>query len=314
MMEAPASQLPGVSPLSRARLALLATLALFGLSFPGQMAEARDLRIAVVGKGIGGEYWSAVRQGATREGRAQGVKVTYQGPPTETDVASQIAIMENLIQSGVDGIAVSPCNARSLNRIVRKALASGIKVVTLDSDTSDKDRLSYVGTDNAAAGAMAAQQALRLVRPGSTVAIVTGVLGAQNLQQRRDGFTREVAGRLKLLEAQPDNGDKARAVEVTENILTAHPEVALFFTDNAISGPGAGQAIRSRGKAGKVRLVSMDVTPDLKTLLDQGVADALVAQRPERMGEMAVRLLKDAIGGKAVPNRVDTGVEVVRRK
>jgi len=79
MMEAPASQLPGVSPLSRARLALLATLALFGLSFPGQMAEARDLRIAVVGKGIGGEYWSAVRQGATREGRAQGVKVTYRG-------------------------------------------------------------------------------------------------------------------------------------------------------------------------------------------------------------------------------------------
>lgn len=293
---------------------LLASLLLLGAVGTPISSEARELRIAVVGKGIGGEYWSAVRKGATKAGRDEGVKVTYQGPPTETDVSAQIAIMENLIQSGVDGIAVSPCNARSLNRIVRKALAAGIKVVTIDSDTTDKDRLCYIGTDNAEAGAVAARQALRLVRPGSTVAIVTGVLGAQNLQQRREGFTREAAGRLKLLEAQPDNGDKARAVEVTENILTAHPEVALFFTDNAISGPGAGQALRSRGKAGKIRLVSMDVTPDLQGLLNQGVADALVAQRPERMGELAVRTLKAAIAGKAVSKVIDTGVEVVRRK
>ncbi|MEB3236804.1 MAG: sugar-binding protein [Candidatus Sericytochromatia bacterium] len=293
---------------------LLASLLFLGAVGTPISSEARELRIAVVGKGIGGEYWSAVRKGATKAGRDEGVKVTYQGPPTETDVSAQIAILENLIQSGVDGIAVSPCNARSLNRIVRRALAAGIKVVTIDSDTTDKDRLCYIGTDNAEAGAVAARQALRLVRPGSTVAIVTGVLGAQNLQQRREGFTREAAGRLKLLEAQPDNGDKARAVEVTENILTAHPEVALFFTDNAISGPGAGQALRSRGKAGKIRLVSMDVTPDLQGLLNQGVADALVAQRPERMGELAVRTLKAAIAGKAVSKVIDTGVEVVRRK
>ncbi|MEB3298979.1 MAG: substrate-binding domain-containing protein [Candidatus Sericytochromatia bacterium] len=293
-------------------LGLLAAIALSAGAI--EPAGAVGARVAVIGKGIGGEYWSAVRKGATRAGRDLGLKVTYQGPPTETDVAAQIALLENLIQSGVDAIAISPCNARSLNRTVRKAMAAGIKVVTLDSDTTDKDRLSYIGTDNAEAGAMAAREALRLVPEGSVVAMVTGVLGAQNLQERRTGFTRAAKGKLRLLAAQPDNGDKARAVEVAENILTAHPEVTLFFTDNAISGPGVGQALKTRGKAGKVKLVSMDVTPDLQGLLDQGVASVLVAQQPEKMGELAVRALKDALAGKRIPGRIDTGVRVVRRK
>ncbi|MBI6546170.1 MAG: substrate-binding domain-containing protein, partial [Cyanobacteria bacterium NC_groundwater_1444_Ag_S-0.65um_54_12] len=143
--------------------------------------------------------------------------------------------------------------------------------------------------------------------------IVTGVLGAQNLLERDNGFKRAINPQIRVLPQQADNGDKARAVEIAENVLIAHPEVRAFFTDNAIAGPGVGQALKSRRREGKVKLIAMDVTPDLLKLLKEGVADALIAQQPEKMGELAVETLVKAATGQKIPPIIDTGVTVVTR-
>lgn len=300
----------------RKLLKLAAAVALMSAMLPAQAALARTT-IAVVGKAAGGEYWVQVREAALAKARKmKDVEVIYQGPRTETDVSGQIEIVENLIQRKVDGIALSPVDSKALGKVVKKALAAGIKVVTIDSDTLDRDRLSYIGTDNVKAGRVAGETVKKLMgKEKGEVAIVTGVLGARNLRERVKGFKEALQGSgLTVLPEQTDNGDKAKAVAVAENTLTAHPGVKAFFADTAIGGPGVGQALKSAKKAGKIFVVAMDVTPALVKLLNDGTIHALIAQRPERMGELGVELLYEAATrGKKLAPVIDTGVEVVTK-
>jgi ribose transport system substrate-binding protein len=292
----------------------MGALALSVLRPAAPQGEARRLTVAVVGKASGGEYWLAVKAGAEKKARELDVEVLWQGTPQETDVAKQIDLVENLVQRRVDGIAIAPTDANALSPVLKDALAAGVAVVTVDSDSTAKDRASYIGTDNRAAGVLAGQEMARLVGGRGKVAIVTGVLGAQNLRQRCEGFREGLAGtQIELLAEQSDGGDRAKALAIAENVLVAHPDVSGFFADTAIGGPAVAQALIARGLAGKVKLLSFDTTPALLRYLDEGVVQGLVAQQPERMGELAVEMLVEKARGKEIPAVIDTGVKIVSK-
>lgn len=269
--------------------------------------------VAVVGKAAGGEYWLAVKKGAQEMGTERKVKVIYLGPPTEVDVDGQIRMVEDLIQRKVNGIAISPCDGKALSPVVKRAIAAGIKVVTIDADTESKDRLAYIGTDNVKAGEVAGTEMLKLVPAGKKVAIITGVIGARNLTERQEGFKKAVGDRLVLLNPQTDNSSKDKALAIAENTMTANPDVAAFFTDTAISGPAVAQALQTVGKNGSVKLISFDTTPVLLKHLKEDNAQALIAQRPEQMGALGVDYLLKAIKGESIPKNVDTGVIAVTK-
>lgn len=288
----------------------VAALALVGatLALPSQAAT---YRLGIVGKSLQGEYWTSVMRGARREAKTQGVQILVKGPPRETDTAAQIRQVEQLIASDVDGIALAPVDSRALGSIVRKAVRAGIKVVTFDTDTVDKDRLAYIGTDNLGAGRKAGEAMLKLVSEGK-VAIVTGVPEAQNLRQRVEGFRRAMLGtRVRLLEDQPDLGSRARATQIAERTLASHPDLSAFFTDNAIAGPAIGEVVRKSGR--KVSVVSFDGTPTMLNFVRNGVVQVVIAQNPEKMGRLSVRTLVRALEGESLPPVIDTGVEVVTR-
>ncbi len=291
-------------------------LSLVAVMLPAQ-ALAKTVQIAIVGKAQGGEYWVQVRSAAEAKAKTmKDVQFVYQGPRSERDTQGQISIVENLIQKKVDGIAISPVESKALGKVVKKALEAGIKVVTIDSDTDAKDRLSYIGTDNVAAGRAAGNTLRKLLgAKKGEVAIMTGPIGAQNLRQRVEGFKKALAGSgLTVLKEQSDLGDKARAVSVAEDTLRSHPNVVAFFADTAIGGPGVAQALKSAKKNGQVVLVGMDVTPALVKLLNDGTVNALIAQRPDKMGELSLEMLYDAATkGKKLSSLVDTGVEVVTK-
>lgn len=268
---------------------------------------------AVMGKASGGEYWLAVKKGAEAAGQKLGVDVVWLGPPTETEVSKQVELLENMIQRRVDGIAIAPCDGHALSPVIKKALEAGIPVVTVDADSEAKDRYSYIGTDNRAGGVQAGKEMARLLGNSGTVAIVTGVLGAQNLRQRCEGFKAGLEGSgVSVLPEQSDNGDRARALAIAENLLTANPELKGFFADTGVGGPAVAQALIARQLQGKVKLISFDTSPQLMELLEQGAVSALVAQAPEKMGSLAVEALLKKANGQALEPVIDTGVDIVR--
>jgi ribose transport system substrate-binding protein len=287
------------------RTCLILTLWI-GLATP---AQADPYLLGVVCKSLDGEYWGVVSRSAKRQAKIQGVKILLKAPPSESDTAAQIRAVEQLIDQGVDGIALAPVDSNALGPVVRRAVQAGIKVVTFDTDTVDKDRLAYIGTDNLTAGRKAGEAMLKLKSEGK-VAIITGVPTAQNLRQRVEGFRRAMLGtHIRLLNEQADHGSREQAVRIAQETLSAHPDLSAIFTDNAIAGPAVGDVIRRSGR--KVTVVSFDATPAMLKLVRNGTVQVVIAQKPEQMGKLGVQTLVSALQGKPIPPLIATEVEVI---
>ncbi|MCS7223751.1 MAG: sugar-binding protein [Armatimonadetes bacterium] len=287
-------------------------VALVGWGLPQK--KEKKWRIALVPKALTGEYWVRCRKGAEAAARRLGVELIFVGPSAETEVDKQMDIVENLVVRGIDGLAISPCDASALVPVIEKIWRRKIPVVTVDSDAKTDKKLAYIGTDNEKAGALAGEELARLIQGKGKVLIINGVPGAHNLMERIKGFRRVMAKhpRVRLLPEQACQSDQTLALNITENALTGHPDLKGIFGVNAPGAPGAAQAVAAAGKAGQVKVVGFDAIPDTLRFCAEGVVQAIIEQRPYRMGYLSVEFLKKALEGEKIPTRVDTGVDIIR--
>ncbi len=297
-------------------LAAMGGLMLSLVSLSASQAGKRQWHIAIVPKALTGEYWVRCKKGAEAAAKQFGVKLTFVGPSAETEVDKQIDIMENLLIRGVDAIGISPCDGKALVPTIEKAIGKGVPVLTVDSDARTNKRIAYIGTDNEKAGEIAAKELVKLMKGKGKVLIIQGVHGAENLMQRVKGFKRVIAKypQIEIVSEQACQSDQTIALNITENVLTAHPDLGGIFGVNAPGAPGAAQGVKATGKSGKVKIVGFDALPDTVRYCAEGVVQAIIEQRPYRMGYLAVRYLKEFLEGKKIPKVIDTGVDIITPK
>jgi|YelNatPaOPRAMG01_1025707.scaffolds.fasta_scaffold00010_88 ribose transport system substrate-binding protein len=273
-------------------------------------------RILVSPKGLTHSFWLTVKAGADSAAREFGAEIIWKGPSLETDVAGQIAIIEDYINKKVDAIVMAACDEQALVPVIQKADAAGIPVITIDSGVQSEIPKSFVATDNIAAARKAAEVLCELIGQEGEVACIPFVPGAATSIMREQGFKEGLRAypKVKLVAVQYSQSDVATGMAVTENILTAHPELDGIFAANEPGAIGAGQALISRGLVGKVKLVAFDAAPNEIQALESGVIQALIVQDPFKMGYLGVKYALDVLHGKPIPPRVDTGVYVVTKQ
>lgn len=295
------------------------TLALVTPLFASGNAEANDegLVIAVVPKSLDNPVFLDTKQGAEEIGQDLGVRIIWSGP-VRADAAEQVTVIEGLIQQDVDGILVSANDPTALNDVIARAVEEGIVVATFDSDAPDSERLFYAGSDNYMLGVRSAELLMELVadEPAPvTTAILTGVLGAFNLEERIRGFEDTVEGsNIEVVTIQAGEDDINKSVEVIENYTRANPELDAWWFDGGwpfFAPPETLVEIGNfRDRGGY--LISVDSFWPMLDSLDAGVADYLVGQDFYYMGVLGVTTLVEAIQGATnVPEFIDTGMEVV---
>src|SRR5690349_5526712 len=103
----------------------------------GGGAVGKEMTIAVIPKGTKAQYWQSVRAGAEQAGKEENVKIDFDGPPSESDITGQINIVESKITAGDNGIVLAACDAQSLVKYAKEAMAKHIPVVTIDSGLAD---------------------------------------------------------------------------------------------------------------------------------------------------------------------------------
>ncbi len=98
------------------------------------IASAADtIVVSMKGPGAGNPFWAAVQRGAEERGKELGVNVVVLAPPTESDVAAQIAQIEDQPAKGVKGIVLAPTDPNALAPVVDEAIADGVPVVFVDT-------------------------------------------------------------------------------------------------------------------------------------------------------------------------------------
>lgn len=272
--------------------------------------------IAVIPKATSHLFWIAVENGARAAARDSKVEMLWNGPPSETDYARQIQIVDSMIARRVDGIVVAATERQALVGPISRAMAAGIPVTVFDSGIEGDNYTSFVATNNYEGGAIAAREMVRLAGTTGKVALLMNAPGSTSTMDRERGFEETLAKEapgLVIAARQYGLSDRGKARAAAENMLTAHPDLRGMFCSSEPSAVGGALAVKARHLSGKLQLVTFDSSADLVEELKSGTIQAMVVQDPFRMGYDAVKSVVDKIAGKAVAKRIDLSARLVRR-
>jgi ribose transport system substrate-binding protein len=282
---------------------LLAPLAASGAAC-GKPAD-KALDIAVIPKGTTHEFWKSVHAGAVKAAQEVGhVNLIWKGPLKEDDLKSQVDIVQSFVAQGVAGIILAPLNDKALVNPVKAAADARIPVVIIDSDLQGSDYVSFIATDNRAAGAQAGEAMARLLGGAGKVVMLRYQEGSASTTARETGFLEAVrkGGLTVVSDNQYGGATTESAFAAAESLLAAQKAgeggVNGVFAPNESTAFGVLLALRKAGLAGKIAFVGFDASEKLLQGLRDGHIDALVVQDPFRMGEGAVRAIVGAIRGQ----------------
>jgi ABC-type sugar transport system substrate-binding protein len=257
------------------------------------------------------------------------VQVRVAGP-TDFDIPGFIAAVEQVCAQKPAGVSVVGGWDPSLTESVNKCIAMGVPTVVDDGDLPDSKRLAYIGTNWTRIGEAQAKVMMQKLPNGGKLA-VTSIINAGNMREGVKGFTDYIAangrGKYQIVASEDDNGDAAKAAEVTAALLAAHPDIKGIAGMDSESGAGIIRALQEAGKQpGDVVVTAMEQTPDFFRNAGTGWAAGIVVQNRELFIYYAVRMLYDynhnglrtsgltaKDGGVPIPPVIDTGVLVVNK-
>ena len=245
--------------------------------------------------------------------------VPFYGPELETQVDVQIGMFENSIAKKVDGILLAPCDSEALVPLVEKATKQGIVVITFDTDINKTDdRISFVATDNYAAGKLAGQNAGRLLGGKGKMGVLGHLAGTMDTRDRVNGFVDAIKAGfpgIQLLETVYGDGDHQKSLDKATDMMTAHPDLAAIYATNEGGAIGVALAVEAKKKVGKVKIIGFDSSEQEIDYLQKGVISGFVVQNPFQIGYLGVKTLYEHLAGvKKAPPRIDTGVVWVEMK
>ncbi len=224
---------------------------------------------------------------------------------------AQVAQIEDFVTQGVDLIAVVPSDASALVPAVEDAVAKGIPVFALDSAIrSDKVR-SFIASDNYAGGKMAAEYIGEQLGGSGAVAVIRGRVGDAVELERYNGFIDGLKAYpdIKLVAEGGANWEADQGYNVMEDFLIAHPEIKAVFAESDRMILGAAGACAAAGRT-DVILVGLDGIVEALRAVQDGTISADVAQRPDLIGEYAVKYGAALLRGEDVAERIVTPMEL----
>ncbi|MBI3209232.1 MAG: substrate-binding domain-containing protein [Candidatus Solibacter usitatus] len=276
----------------------------------------RDPRpvVGVVPKGANHIFWQTVHAGAIKASQEFEFRVEWNAPTLEIDSSRQIEIVESMVNRKLAGIVLAPVDKKALVGVVDRAAKMGVPVSIFDSGLDSDKRISFVATNNEEGGRMAARRLGETIRGKGKVVVIGFMPGSASTMEREHGFqdeTRKKFPGIDIVGLQFGMADRAKAMAATENVLSAHPDLAGVFADNESSSAGAVQALKSR-QARQVKMVAFDASDQLIADMKNGWIDSIVVQNPFRMGYEATRAIGLHLRGEKPPAEIDSGATLIR--
>jgi len=281
----------------------------------GETAKAPSrLRFAVIPKALDLPVFNYAKVGAERQAKEYGDVDILWNAPASADQLKQKEILESYITQRVDGIAISSLNGDFLTDTINKAMDAGIPVTTWDSDAPKSKRIAFYGVDDAAAGRIMGEEAVRLLGGKGKVAIITSV-GATNLQRRLDGMKEALAKApgIQIVETYDIKEDSVRCAELMAAGTNRYPDLSAWLSTGG--WPVFTRNATAALDPAKTKLISFDTVQPALDLLREGKVAVLIGQKYFGWGSESVKLLYDIKHGKMPASPIiNSGVDVVTKE
>ena len=217
----------------------------------------------------------------------------------------QVELIDNLVESGMSGLAITPINHPLVTERIRELTATGFPVVTANTDIPDCGRIAYVGSDYFKSGQTAAGL-MNLICGGSAqVGVIIGSPLVLCHSERLSGFKqciKEKYDGLFIAGIEVNNDEDIESFIVTKRLLEADPKInALFLAAAGVAG--ACRAVVELGLKGKIKIISYDTTDKTIELIKTGDIAVTITQEPFVQGEKPLDILFDYVGMDIKPEK-----------
>lgn len=271
----------------------------------GQAQAEPRFRIVIIPKLVGIAYYDAVKAGVDAAARElPDVAVTWTGP-TQDQVEKQIELIQRLIPTRPDLIAVAPNDAVLIRPVLLKAQSAGIHVISWDADTSQRE--FFVNLVNYEAfGIKLVESVVKEVGVKGDVAIVTTNFTASNQTRWIEAIKRETYARypgLRIVDVRPAGESTDEAYRVTQDYLKAYPGLKAIVALGVPNLPGAARAVRDSGLAGKVAVVGNSTPNLMREFLKDGTVRSVLLWDARSHGYLTVYCARELLLGNLKPGQ-----------
>jgi ribose transport system substrate-binding protein len=266
----------------------------------GRCAAAdKPLKLAILANSAS-DFWTYVKAGCEKAMKeVPNVSVEVRLVPDGTP-AEQTRIFDDLIVKGSDGIAISPLDSANQTAMIDRGVAKTL-ITTTDSDAATSKRAFYVGTNNVDAGRQAGELIKKAIPGGGKIMIFVGKRDAQNAKERIQGLEEVLKGsNVSVIDVRTDDTDRVRASQNVADTLVKYPDIAGLVGIWSYNGPAIVNAVKTAGKAGKVKIITFDEEDDTLQGIKDGIVDATVVQNPYEFGHQSVLLMTKKLRGEEV--------------
>lgn len=311
--------------------------------------KAEGAYIAVVSKGFQHQFWQVVKKGADDAAAAYGVEITFDGPPTESDIAIQVDMLKSALDKKPAAVCLAALDPDAVKEQLDACVANNIPVVGFDSGVPGVDSIyATAATDNNAAAAVAADNLFqnetfkaKFDAATAEAPIKVGVLSqdatSASIIGRTAGFIDklvELAGadnasvsghdkykidnasaKLQIVVNVPATTSAADQKTGAEALLGEGLAAIYGSNENAaggiLSATNDGNDFAPEGKFKDTVAIGFDAGKTQRTAVENGWFYGAVTQDPYSIGYKAVELAVKAINGEAAPEGgiVDTGAK-----
>ena len=260
---------------------------------PAAPAEGKPLKIGVMPKLIGIDFFNATEKGAMQAGKELGVTVDFDGPVTN-DVTLQAQMLETWIAKKYDAIAIAPNAPDAIAPVLERARKRGISVITWDADALPDARDFFVNQCTAASVAKSLMDVMvDGIGPDGKYLILTGSLTAANQNiwmAEMEKYRQATYPNLTNLSETPkaSEEDQALATQVTADCLKAYPDLEGIFAITSVALPGAAEGLRKANAADRVFLTGLATPKMMRDYVMDGTVKRFVLWNPVDLGYLAV--------------------------
>ena len=264
--------------------------------------SAKQHRVAFVTNNAS-DFWTIARKGVEKaDSELDDVSADFK-LPGEGTAAEQKRIIDDLVSTGIEGIAISPVDPDNQTQLINDT-AKRTLVITQDSDAPKSDRAVYIGTDNVAAGRQAGDLIKEALPNGGKIMVFVGKSDARNAAERFQGIKESLEGsKVEIIDIRTDDTDRARAKSNAADTLVKYADVAALVGLWSYNGPAILNAVKDANKTGQVKIICFDEEDETLAGVKDGSIFATVVQQPYEFGYQSVKIMSQILKGdrSAIP-------------
>lgn len=262
--------------------------------------------IALVMKTLTNPFFIGMEKGARKAENELGINLIVKTGAKETSIDQQISIVEELIKSNVDAIVIAPGSSTDLIPVLKKAHDANIKIVNIDNrlDPTFLTKMGltdipFISVNNEDGAYKSAKYISDKITKPTKVAILEGIRGADNAEQRKKGALKAFNENpnLQIVVSETANWKIDEAYNVTSAIFTKNPDIGAIFCANDMMALGAIQYF-DKSNRNNVLVAGFDDLEEAERAISKGKMQVTINQQADIQGYTGVKFAFEMLNGK----------------